>query len=39
MNFVNCRRIPQQVKIKFVAESSTLLLFFDLFAVLVSTNK
>ena len=27
---VPCKRIPQQVKIKFVAESATLLLFFDL---------
>ena len=30
MHFVNCGRIPQQAKIKFVAESATLLFFFDL---------
>ena len=31
MHFVNCERIPQQAKIRFVAESATLLFFFDLF--------
>ena len=30
MHFVNCKRIPQQAKIRFVAESATLIFFFDL---------
>ena len=30
MHLVNCRWIPQQAKITFVAESATLLLYFDL---------
>ena len=28
--FVNCKSIPQQAKIRFVAEPATLLVFFDL---------
>ena len=28
--FVHCKRIPQQAKVRFVAESATLLVFFDL---------
>ena len=30
MHFVHCKRIPEQAKMRFVAESTTLLLFFDL---------
>ena len=30
MHSVKCTRIPQQAKIKYVAESGTLLFFFDL---------
>ena len=36
MHSVHCKRIPQHAKIKLVAESATLLLFF---AVLDSINK
>ena len=34
-----CKRVPQQAKIRFVAESAALLLFFDLLAVLDSFQK
>ena len=30
VHFVNCKRIPQEAKIRFVAESASLLIFFDL---------
>ena len=31
MHSAHCKRIPQQAKIRFVAESTTVLLFLDLF--------
>ena len=37
--FVNCKLIPRQAKIRFVAESATLLLFFDFCTVSDSKNE
>ena len=39
MHFVHSKRILEQSKIRFVAESTTLSFFFILLAVLDSTNK
>ena len=39
MYFVNCKRIPQQAKIRFAAESAPLLFYLIFSAVLDSTDK
>ena len=39
INYVHCKRIPQQAQIRFVVESATLLHFIDLLCCFGSTNK